>query len=101
MKNITKGNEIQTFKSYAIQADVIQVERQAPQRQAQKYDVATVVAQRAKPVVGQIVHSQRIGALTRLHRSKNELKTLVGQYGRDIMSEPCRAYGVDVDSTLN
>lgn len=52
------------------------------------------ISDRVQHCVGQILHSRKLGAVTRLLRSQNELKSLVSKWGSIELDSVCLKAGV-------
>ncbi len=56
--------------------------------------LSQALSDRVQHCVGQILHSRKLGAVTRLLRSQNELKALVSKWGSVEVDRVCRDTGV-------
>jgi hypothetical protein len=57
-------------------------------------NIHQALLERLQHCVGQILHSRKLGAATRLLRSQNELKALVSKWGSVGLDRVCRETGV-------
>lgn len=57
-------------------------------------NASQALSDRVQHCVGQILHSRKLGAVTRLLRSQNELKALVSKWGSVELNRVCRDTGV-------
>lgn len=62
--------------------------------QVAQYNLSQKLTERVQHCVGQILHSRKLGAATRLLRSQNELQALVKKWGNVEFKRVCFDMGI-------